>query len=39
MSDVLFDMEVAGVKVDVGTSAVFEKKYREEAEKITEDIY
>ena len=39
LSDVLFDMEVAGVKVDVGTSAVFEKKYREEAEKITEDIY
>ena len=39
LSDVLFAMEEIGVKVDVGTSAVFEKKYREEAERISEEIY
>lgn len=39
LCDVLFDMEIAGVRVDVGTSAVFEKKYREEAERVSEEIY
>lgn len=39
LADILFDMEITGVKVDVGTSAIFEKKYREEEKKISETIY
>ena len=39
LSDVLYDMEVAGVKVDVATSAMFEKKYREEIDLVSSEIY
>ena len=39
LSDVLFDMEISGVKIDVGALSVFEKRYRDESEKVKEDIY
>ena len=39
LSDVLYNMEVAGVKVDVATSAMFEKKYREEIDLVSSEIY
>lgn len=39
LSDVLYDMETAGVKVDVAMAAEFEKRYRNEISAITEKIY
>lgn len=39
LSDVLYDMECEGVRIDLATSARFEKRYREEIARITSDIY
>lgn len=39
LSDVLYEMETAGVKVDVGMSEEFERRYRKEISEITEKIY
>ena len=39
LSDVLFDMEVCGVKMDLAASAQFEKRYREEIAASTAEIY
>ena len=39
LADVLYDMETAGVKVDVEMSAEFEKRYRSEIAEITEKIF
>lgn len=39
LSDVLYDMECEGVRIDLSTSARFEKRYREEIARITEEIY
>ncbi len=39
LADVLYDMEKAGVKVDVEMSAEFEKRYRKEIADITEKIF
>ena len=39
LADVLYDMETAGVKVDVQMSAEFEKRYRTEIGAITEKIF
>lgn len=39
LSDVLFDMEQQGVRIDLATSARFEKRYREEIARITAEIY
>ena len=39
LADVLFEMESQGVKIDLTTSAQFEKRYREEIARITEKIY
>lgn len=39
LSDVLFDMEVCGVKMDLAASAQFEKRYREEIAAATAEIY
>lgn len=39
LADVLYDMEVSGVKVDRTSSVLFEKRYREEIDRITAEIY
>lgn len=39
LSDVLFHMEISGVKMDMAASAQFEKRYREEIAAATSDIY
>lgn len=39
LADVLYDMEMSGVKVDRAMSALFEKRYRAEIEEITAEIY
>lgn len=39
LADVLYDMEVTGVKIDVQMSAVFEARYRREIGEKTEEIF
>lgn len=39
LSDVLFEMETCGVKIDLGTSAQFEQRYREKIAEITARIF
>ena len=39
LSDVLFEMEDAGVKIDTATSERYEKRYREQIAAIAERIY
>ena len=39
LADVLYDMEVQGVKIDLAASAQFEGRYREEIAKRTAEIY
>ena len=39
LSDVLFEMEEAGVKIDTATSERYEKRYREQIAAIAERIY
>lgn len=39
LADVLFDMESEGVRIDLETSKQFEKRYREEIGRLTNEIY
>ncbi len=39
LADVLFDMESEGVRIDLETSKQFEKRYREEIARLTNEIY
>lgn len=39
LADVLFDMEAEGVRIDLETSKQFEKRYREEIARLTDEIY
>lgn len=39
LADVLFDMEKEGVRIDLETSKQFEKRYREEVARLTDEIY
>ncbi len=39
LTNVLFQMEKCGVKIDVKTSEILEKKYRDQISKITAEIY
>lgn len=38
LADVLFDMETEGVRIDLETSKQFEKRYREEIARLTDEI-
>lgn len=38
LADVLFDMETEGVRIDLETSKLFEKRYREEIARLTDEI-
>ncbi len=39
LADVLYDMETEGVRIDLETSRQFEKRYREEISRLTDEIY